>query len=67
MGNPHIIEKVMVTASVMLVIALVVLIPLSIKQNVDFEEACKEAGGISYTSPKSYNLCLNPTAIVELK
>lgn len=62
-----IIDKVMVTVAVMMFIALVVLIPLSIKKNNDWEIACKEAGGISYTSPKSYNLCLNPTAIVELK
>lgn len=48
-------------------LAMLLLIPFSVKKQSDFEVACKEAGGVPYTAIKSYNLCLNPTAIVELK
>ena len=60
-------ERIVFGFMVLLFLALVLLIPLAAKKQADFEVACKEAGGIAYTAIKSYNLCLNPTAIVELK
>lgn len=51
----------------LLLVALLLLVPFAVKKQADFEIACKEAGGVPYTAVKSYNLCLNPTAIVELK
>jgi uncharacterized membrane protein YesL len=62
-----IFEKIFMAVAILLIVALVVLIPIAIKKDIDWEKNCKAAGGISYTSPKSYNLCLNPNAIVELK
>lgn len=47
--------------------AMLLALPFAVKKQSDFEIACKEAGGVPFTSYKSYNLCVNPAAIVELK
>lgn len=61
------LDRIMVGFAILMFLVLVIAIPLAAKKQGDFEIACKEAGGIAYTAIKSYNLCLNPTAIVELK
>lgn len=63
----NMLDRILIGLGVLLTVALLLLIPYSVKQHSDFEVACKEAGGIPYISYKAYNLCLNPTAIVELK
>lgn len=61
------LERIIIGFGILLIIAIAIMLPLAVKRQSDFEVACKEAGGIAYTAYKSYNLCLNPTAIVELK
>lgn len=61
------LERIVIGIGILLIVVLVIMLPLAVKNQSDFEVACKEAGGLPYTAYKSYNLCLNPTAIVELK
>lgn len=63
----YMLERIMLGFVVLLFVAFVIMLPLAVKRQSDYEVACKEAGGVPYTAYKSYNLCLNPTAIVELK
>lgn len=60
-------DRIMIGFAVLMFLVIVIVIPLAIKKQADFEVACKDAGGVPYTAVKSFNLCLNPTAIVELK
>lgn len=60
-------DRILIGFGVLLAVALLLLIPYSVKKHGEWEIACKEAGGVPYTGYKSYSLCLNPTAIVELK
>lgn len=61
------LERILAGLVVLMLIASLLLIPFAVKKQSDFEIACKEAGGVPFTSYKSYNLCVNPAAIVELK
>ena len=61
------LERILSGLVVLMLTAALLLIPFAVKNQADFEVACKEAGGVPFTTYKSYNLCLNPTAIVELK
>jgi ABC-type cobalt transport system substrate-binding protein len=61
------LQRIMLGLMILMFIALLILIPFAIKKNADYEVACKEAGGVPYIASRSFNLCLNPTAIVELK
>lgn len=59
-------SRIFLGFAVLLFVAIVVLIPYSIKKTDEWRTICKEAGGVPYT-PRDARICLNPTAIVELK
>jgi hypothetical protein len=60
-------EKFALGVAGLIVIALLTAIPYAIHENNEWTKACKEAGGVPYNMYKSEDICLNPSAIVELK
>lgn len=61
-----IFERIILGALVLVAVSLVLLIPYSIKKQGEWEQACKDAGGIPYWQYKSKDLCINPSAIIEV-
>ena len=61
------LERIITGLVVLMLIGALLLIPFAVKKQADFEVACKEAGGVPYVAIKSFNLCLNPSAIIEVK
>jgi hypothetical protein len=59
-------EKAALVIAGLIVVALLSAIPFAIHQNIEWTKACKEAGGVPYNMYKSEDICLNPSAIVEL-
>lgn len=59
-------NRILIGFAVLLGVAILLLIPYSIKKTDEWRTACSEAGGVPYT-PRDARICLNPTAIVELK
>lgn len=58
--------RILLGFAFLLGVSIVILIPYSIKKTDEWRTVCREAGGVPYT-PRDAKMCLNPTAIVELK
>ena len=60
-------ERILIGLAFVIAGAMLFFLPYGIIQHSEWSKACTEAGGIPYSAYKSSSICLNPTAIVELK
>ena len=60
-------ERIVFGVMILAAAGIVLLIPFSIMQHDKWATACKDAGGVPYSGYKSESLCLNPSAIIEVK
>lgn len=60
-------ERILLGIMILVSVGILLLIPFSIKQHEEWKTACKDAGGVPYSGYKSESLCLNPSAIIEVK
>jgi hypothetical protein len=59
-------SRIFLGFATLLFVATVLMIPYWVKKTDEWRTTCSEAGGVPYT-PRDARICLNPTAIVELK
>ena len=52
---------------ILVAVGLVLLLPYAVAQHDKWADACKDAGGVPYSGYKSASLCINPSAITEVK